>query len=218
MTAAGAARIGTSRLRNAAIAAGTILFLRAALPAEEVAVSLDPGRTTITFSLGATLHTVHGSFKLKTGALHFDTATGEARGEIVVDALSGESGNASRDKRMRDEILETRRFPTAVFRPDRFEGRLSADGDSEGNLRGRLEIHGAEHALLIPVRIHASSGHATAAARFEIPYVQWGLKNPSTLLLHVNDRVEIQIQATVDVSPGKAAAAISSAAGDARTP
>src|SRR6185295_14797211 len=134
MTAARAARIGTSRLRNAAIAAGAALFLRAALPAQEVAVSLDPGRTTIAFSLGTTFHTVHGSFKLKRGALHFDTATGDVRGEIVVDTQSGESGNASRDKRMRDEILETPRFPTAVFRPDRFEGRLSADGDSQGNL------------------------------------------------------------------------------------
>jgi polyisoprenoid-binding protein YceI len=208
----------TPRLGNAAIAAGAALFLQAALPAQEVAVSLDPGRTTITFSLGTTFHTVHGSFKLKRGALHFDTATGEMRGEIVVDTQSGESGNASRDKRMRDEILETARFPTAVFRPDRFEGRLSTDGDSQGNLRGRLEIHGAEHELLIPVRIHASAGQATAAARFEIPYVQWGLKNPSTLFLHADDKVAIQIQATADLSPGKAAAAIPSAARDARAP
>jgi polyisoprenoid-binding protein YceI len=216
-------QIRASRLASAAVLAGVVVFLRAAagttpLAAEEVSVSLDPGRTTIAFSLGATLHTVHGSFKLKSGALHLDTATGEVRGEIVVDTQSGESGNASRDKRMRDEILETRRFPTAVFRPDRFEGKLSAEGDSQGNLHGRLELHGAEHELLFPVKIHASAAQATAAARFEIPYVQWGLKNPSTLFLHVNDKVEIQIQAAVDLSPGKPAAATPSAARDARTP
>jgi polyisoprenoid-binding protein YceI len=216
-------RIRISRLASAAIVAGAVLFLLAAagtapLPAEEVAVSLDPGRATIAFALGATLHTVHGSFKLTSGSLSFDTATGEVRGEVVVDTQSGESGNASRDKRMRDEILETGRFPTAVFRPDRFEGRLSAEGDSQGNLHGRLELHGAEHEILFPVKIHASAGQATAEARFEIPYVQWGLKNPSTLLLHVKDKVEIQIQATVNLPPGKPAAAIPSAPREARTP
>jgi polyisoprenoid-binding protein YceI len=216
-------RIRASRLASAAALASVVALLRGAagptrLLAEEVAVSLDPERTTIAFSLGATLHTVHGSFKLKSGALRFDTATGEVRSEIVVDTQSGESGNASRDKRMRDEILETRRFPTAVFRPDRFEGRLSAEGDSQGTLRGRLELHGAEHEIQIPVRIQSSAGKAVVAARFEIPYVQWGLKDPSTLLLRVKDRVAIEIHATVDLPPEKPAAAVPSAAKNAGSP
>jgi len=212
-----------SPLASVAASACVALLLRAAacatpLRADEVAVSLDSERTTIAFSLGATLHTVHGSFKLKGGALRFDTVTGEVRGEIVVDTESGESGNTSRDRRMRDEILETRRFPTAVFRPDRFEGRLSAEGGSQGNLHGRLELHGTDHELLIPVQIHASAGQATATARFEIPYVQWGIKNPSTLLLHVSDRVELQIKAAVNLPPGKQTAAISSVARRAASP
>lgn len=223
MTAVRSEGIRTSPLASAAASAGVALLLwvgagATPLQADEVAVSLDPERTTIAFSLGATLHTVHGSFKLKSGALRFDTVTGEIRGEIVVDMESGESGNASRDRRMREEILETRRFPTAVFRPDRFEGRLSAEGDSQGNLHGRLELHGADHELLFPVKIHASAGQATAAARFEIPYVQWGMKNPSTFLLHVNDRVELQIQAAVNLPPRKQAAAIRLVAKDADRP
>jgi hypothetical protein len=35
-----------------------------------------------------------------------------------------------------------------------------------------------------------------AAARFPIPYVKWGLKNPSTFVLHVSQTVEIDIQAS----------------------
>jgi polyisoprenoid-binding protein YceI len=212
MTAERLDRVRIPPATSAAVSAALTFFLLAAaatpLRADELAVSLDPERTTIAFSLGATLHTVHGSFKLKSGAIRFDTVTGEVRGEIVVDTISGESGNTSRDRRMRDEILETVRFPTAVFRPDRFEGRLSAEGDSQGNLHGRLELHGAEHELLFPVKIHASAGQATATARFEIPYVQWGLKNPSTILLHVNDRVKVEIRTACKLPPPKQAAAI----------
>jgi polyisoprenoid-binding protein YceI len=216
-------QVRASRAARAAFLAGVAVILRAAagttpLPAEEVAVSLDPERTTIAFSLGATLHTVHGSFKLKSGALRFDTVTGEVRGEVVVDMQSGESGNASRDRRMREAILETGRFSTAVFRPDRFDGRLSAEGDSQGSLHGRLEIHGAEHEISVPVQIHASGGQATAAARFEIPYVQWGMKNPSTLLLYVKDRVEIRIQTAVNLPSRKPAAATPSFSAETGTP
>jgi hypothetical protein len=75
--------------------------------------TVDPSKSTVEFTLGASLHTVHGTFKLKSGEIHFDPAKGTASGAIVVDALSGESGNEGRDKKMHQEILETpswRRF------------------------------------------------------------------------------------------------------------
>ena len=33
-----------------------------------------------------------------------------------------------------------------------------------------------------------------ANTHFAIPYVQWGMKNPSTLFLRVNDKVMIDLQ------------------------
>jgi hypothetical protein len=30
-------------------------------------------------------------------------------------------------------------------------------------------------------------------AHFSVPYQKWGMKNPSTFLLHVDDRVEITL-------------------------
>jgi hypothetical protein len=32
---------------------------------------------------------------------------------------------------------------------------------------------------------------------FEVPYVKWGMKNPSTLMLRVDDKVEITIHSVV---------------------
>jgi len=40
-----------------------------------------------------------------------------------------------------------------------------------------------------------ANGPATATIHFTIPYVKWGLKNPSTLFLRVSDKVVIDIAA-----------------------
>ena len=37
-------------------------------------------------------------------------------------------------------------------------------------------------------------GQYGAVIHFTLPYVKWGMKNPSTLMLRVNDKVEITIE------------------------
>ena len=44
------------------------------------------------------MHTVHGTFQLRRGAIRFDPASGQASGEIVIDLASGQSGNKWRDE------------------------------------------------------------------------------------------------------------------------
>src|SRR5882762_4396532 len=58
-------------------------------PAGEIVLGLEPAQSKVHWALGSTVHTVHGSFAFKKGNLHLDTSTGKARGEIVVDAASG---------------------------------------------------------------------------------------------------------------------------------
>jgi polyisoprenoid-binding protein YceI len=103
------------------------------LAAGESTVELDPGRTSIGFTLDSVLHTVHGSFKLKRGSVKFDTGTGKASGEMLIDVTSGESGNGSRGKRMHKEILESARLPEAVFTPDHVSGDLAPSGSFHRN-------------------------------------------------------------------------------------
>jgi polyisoprenoid-binding protein YceI len=166
------------------------------LAAAENTIELDPARTSITFTLGDVLHTVHGSFKLKHGSLKFDSTTGVASGEIVVDVASGDSGNGSRDKRMHKEILESARFPDAVFTPDHVTGELMPSGESQLDFHGSLLIHGGSHELTLHFRADAKPGEVSGATTFVIPYVQWGMKNPSNFLLKVEDKVQMTIQAT----------------------
>jgi len=174
-----------------------LVFLVASLPlaAAENSIELDPARTLITFKLGDVLHTVHGTFKLKRGAVKFDSATGSASGEIVVDVLSGNSGNGGRDKRMHKEILESARYPDAVFTPDHVSGELAPRGESQLDLHGNFQIHGAGHELTLHFRAEVKNSEVAGSTGFLIPYVQWGMKNPSNFLLRVSDKVEMSIQA-----------------------
>ena len=137
---------------------------------------------------------MHGEFHLKRGTLHFDPQSGKVSGELVVDATSGESGNPARDKRMHASILESAKYPEITFRPDRVDGKVAPEGNSHVQLHGMFAIHGVEHEILFPVMVNADAGQYTVTGTFEVPYVKWGMKNPSTLMLRVNDQVEITIE------------------------
>src|ERR1700686_89435 len=149
-----------------------LLIFGLPLAAAENAIDLDPGRTTITFTLADVLHTVHGNFKLKRGTLKFDSSTGKASGEIVVDVARGDSGNGGRDKRMHKEILESARYPEAVFTADRVSGELAPHGESQLDVHGIFQIHGGSHEMTLHFRADLKGGEVAAATGFVIPYVQ----------------------------------------------
>jgi polyisoprenoid-binding protein YceI len=172
------------------------LLIAPACHGQDTAVQLEKAATKIEFSLGSTLHTVHGTFGLKNSTLHFDPASGKISGAIVVDATTAESGNNGRDSRMHREILESAKFPEIVFTPREIDGTVAANGTSNVKVSGRFRLHGADHEITLPVEVVAKGQEVQLAVHFEIPYVEWGLKNPSNFLLRASDKVEIEIHAT----------------------
>ncbi|GAC1623451.1 MAG: hypothetical protein PVS2B2_12920 [Candidatus Acidiferrum sp.] len=157
-------------------------------------MSLDPTLSKVYWTLGSTLHTVHGTFALTQGTVQFVPVTGKAGGEIVVNAKSGQSGNESRDKKMHDEILESGKFGEIVFRPRRIEGKVVEGGESILRVHGSLVLHGGEHEMDVPVQAEVVGKRWKGTAKFTIPYIQWGLKNPSNFLLKVKPDVEIELE------------------------
>jgi polyisoprenoid-binding protein YceI len=181
--------------RVAAGSAALLLCLSIAARSQQTQVTLDPTQTTINWTLGATLHTVHGTFKLVSGSLLFDPRTGAAGGELLVDAKSGESGNSTRDGKMQKEILESQRFPEITFLPKHVTGTLAPQGPSTLQVQGVFRIHGSDHDLTLSLAVQAQGSRATATTKFDVPYQAWGMKNPSTLFLKVDNKVEIDISA-----------------------
>jgi len=178
----------------------------AAASANEIVLIVDPAQSSVHYTVSSSLHTVHGTFALKRGTLRFDTATGKAAGEIVVDAISGQSGNDSRDKKMHKEVLESARFTDIIFRPDRVEGTVQLQGGSSAQLHGSCVLHGSEHELTAPVRVELTSGQWKGTASFSVPYNDWGLKNPGNFLLKVDHTVSIEVEMAGSVQAQAASA------------
>ena len=167
-------------------------------PAREIpgglTLNIDPAQSKVHWTLGSTLHTVHGTFALKRSAVILDPQSGKASGEFAVYATSGESGNDSRDKKMQTEILESARYPEVVFRPDRISGKVPAQGSCNVEVHGILLLHGSGHELTVPVQAELTGDHWKGAAKFSVPYVQWGLKSPNTFFLKADPAVQIELE------------------------
>lgn len=168
--------------------------------AQTLTFDLDPQATQITFGFGATMHSVHGTLKAASGKVQLDPATGQASGEIVLDMKSAATGNEKRDQNMHQKVLETERFPQAVFHLERIDGELHREGRSELQLHGTLDLHGAGHPVAIPIIAMAKGDTVTATGMFEIPYVEWGLEDPSVFLLRVDKKVRVEIRGVGKVS------------------
>jgi polyisoprenoid-binding protein YceI len=158
--------------------------------------NLDASQSRATFTLPDVIHTVHGSFKVKRGSIQFDPSTGAASGEIVVDATSGDSGSEARDKRMHRNILESPKFPEIVFVPSRVRGEVSMTGESKVEVDGTFTIHGTSHPLTASAVVTAAGDRLQTKVHFVVPYVAWGMKNPSTLFLRCGESVEIDVDAS----------------------
>lgn len=172
-----------------------LLLLARCAAAQQLIFELDPARSGVEFTLGATLHTVHGTLRVKSGWVQFDPATGAARGEIVVDATSAQTGNEGRDRKMHKEVLESARYPEIRLTVQKVRGSLPANGEAQLRVGGVFAVHGIERPvdLAAPTRVH--DGSIASDVEVSVPYVGWGMKDPSTFFLRVDKRVEVIVHA-----------------------
>jgi polyisoprenoid-binding protein YceI len=163
--------------------------------AQQVQVTLNPAETQIDISVHDVHGGVHGRFKLKSGSVLFDRASGGASGEIVVDARSGVTGNSTRDHKMNQEVLESQRYPDIIFAASRVIGEVAAQGNSNIQVQGTFRIHGASHEITLSMPVQVSGEKLVATTTFVVPYEAWGMKNPSVLFLRVDGKAEVTIKA-----------------------
>lgn len=169
------------------------LFLGAALSAQQQTFAIDPATSSVGFALTGTGHEVHGTFHVTSGTIQFDRSAPKMSGNIVISAISGDSGDNGRDKNMHNKVLETDRFADITFQPQSYTGAIAASGDSTIQVSGIFTLHGTPHDLTVPMQVHIDGQNLTAKGTFIVPYVKWGLKDPSVFILKVAKEVHIEL-------------------------
>ena len=179
-----------------------LLLLSPALGlAQQQVFTANPAQSEVHITLGGSAHTTHGMFRVERGAVDFNGHATTLSGMVVVSAASGDTGNSGRDSRMKSEVLEAPKFSDISFAPKSYEGQLSASGDSTIQVNGIFTLHGTPHDLTIPMQVHMDGKQSTVKAHFLVPYVEWGLKNPSKFILKVDKQVAVDVMLVGAVTP-----------------
>jgi polyisoprenoid-binding protein YceI len=175
-----------------AIGSALAVFTAAAWTQQHYTV--DPASSEVHFTLGASDGPVNGTFRMTSGEFTLDPGSGAMTGTISVDASTGDSGNKKRDKKMTNDQMKAQTYGTVTFAPTKFSGQLKDAGDTTGQVDGTFTLLGQAHPLSVPMNIHMDAGRYTASGEFTVPFVSWGMKDPSFMILRVEKQVKVQLK------------------------
>jgi hypothetical protein len=176
------------------------VILAPAVLAQHQTFAINSDASEVKIKLNTTREVVNGTFHVQSGSINFDRTASHISGIVIVAAVSGKTGNDSRDKKMNKDILKVDQFATVSFAPKTYTGTIAASGDSTIQVSGVFTLLGTPHDLTIPMRIHIDGSKATARAQFDVPYAQWGLKNPSFMFWKAENDVAIDLNVVGQLS------------------
>ncbi len=179
-------------MKSFTVFALAVLLAPVALAQEQTFVA-NPDASEVKMTLKTTREVVNGTFHIQSGSLKFDRSAAKMSGSVVVLAGSGKTGNGSRDKKMNKDILEVEQYATVSFEPKSYAGAIAPSGDSTIQATGIFTLLGTPHEITIPIFVHLEGTTATAKAHFVVPYIQWGLKDPSFLFWKADKEVAIDL-------------------------
>jgi polyisoprenoid-binding protein YceI len=105
---------------------------------------------------------------------------------------------------MNAAILESPQYPTITFRPTHVDGPIDLTTTGAVTVHGIFTLHGQDHPLQITVNLHPQASAVALSTHFTVPFVAWGLKDPSVFPLRTDKEVALDIDATVVPTPDPA--------------
>lgn len=151
-----------------------------------------------------------GTTRGVTGTIVFDRDGGivAEQSRIVVDLRTLASDSSRRDGYIKNETLETDRFPTAEFIPREAPGLpkpLPTSGDATFQLVGDLTVHGVTRPVTWETNARFGEREISGTATTRVKITDFGMPIPRVAsILSIDDdaRLELDLRATRSVAAG----------------
>ena len=187
-----------SFVRKALNLAGVLLLSAFPILADSRTYQIAPdAKNIVEFHAEDTYDAFDGRTNKVTGSISADPAKPSASVvDITVDMRSLDTGNALRNREMKELYLETKEHPTSAFKsvsvaaPDSVE----ANQPAEIKVTGDFTLHGVTKRMTIPVRVVLiPDGRIHATSSFTVHMPDFGINVPKNILVTVDDNVPVRL-------------------------
>jgi polyisoprenoid-binding protein YceI len=140
---------------------------------------------------------------------------GEARGDIdrlqevgsvslVIDTSSYNSNIGLRDQDVQEHYLEVQQYPVIRFNSTGIQNikRPQSPEDLwQITVRGRLELHGVQKEVIVPVRLLYQTNKITAQGNFRFVLEDFNIRVPTLLFLKAGNQVNVEFRIVGERQP-----------------
>ena len=140
---------------------------------------------------------------------------GEARGDIdrlqdvgsvslVIDTSSYNSNIGLRDQDVQEHYLEVQQYPVIRFNStgiQKIERPQSPEDLWQITVRGRLELHGVQKEVIVPVRLLYQTNKITAQGSFRFGLEDFNIRVPTLLFLKAGNQVDVEFRIVGERQP-----------------
>jgi len=140
---------------------------------------------------------------------------GEARGDIdrlqevgsvslVIDTSSYNSNIGLRDQDVQEHYLEVQQYPVIRFNSTGIQNikRPQSPEDLwQITVRGRLELHGVQKEVIVPVRLLYQTNKITAQGNFRLVLEDFNIRVPTLLFLKAGNQVDVEFRIVGERQP-----------------
>ena len=183
-------------------------LLACAAPARAATFVVKPGAgTQVVFTSKAPTETFEGRTDRMEGRLDVDPA---AVGDSVTvhlecDLASLDTGSKMRNKHMRENHLETSKYPKAIFDGAAVLSpagtKLEAGKPVTFEAEGTFTIHGVSRRLRCTAEVSWNGSALTFKASFPIALPDYAIKRPEMLFLKLAETQQVRVSATATPAP-----------------
>jgi len=194
------------------LASGVVVWALASGAAHATEFLVRPGKTTnVVFTSKAPVETFDGKTHNMTGTLTLEPGSvGDSVSvHLEVDLASLDTGKSLRNQHMREEHLETDKYPKAVFDGATVlspaGAKLEPGKEVAFQLEGTFALHGVTRRLRCDATAtytaQGKGGTIAFVATFPVPLADYAIKRPEFLFMKLSETQQVRVSAVASSAP-----------------